>query len=535
MIKLDLLFLSAAFAFSVLLSGCSNSGPTQALPNSVMSFERFSEMRAFTPLEATAGECDKLCQDRRNEFAYVVYVGKQIYCYWDLKKADTGTDFDKLAAALQASITSATTPSDYFKILRQWASAFHDGHVNALLKDNLTELDWYTAPIRLEVLAPATDHEKLIVSNVSDSTTGIAVGDEVIELNGTSAKDSLTQAAAVSSSGSTERMRRYGAARRLVDVLGIENGSRSLQLTLRPFAGGVEKKVELYFTAEIDLKPTNSHEPEDTGLSYFTARVLPHSIGYFRIDSFEGTQDDFIISQTMDRLAQTRGLILDLRQNGGGDLSGNRILERLTDKVLTRYKQSERKSDFVLAQYPEIFPSLQTSDATGLFAAWHDLTVNPTVANHYAKPVVALIGPLCFSACDTFSAALKATHLATFVGEPTGGGTGTPIEFDLPISPYKFRYSVTRGQTASGEWIEGAGTSPEIYIEPTSGDRAQQRDGQLEKTISVLESQISNGLTQGIAPVDLAGVPKIWEQRMDRSPTRVDNDFLVRIGNHDER
>ena len=78
-------------------------------------------------------------------------------------------------------------------------------------------------------------------------------------------------------------------------------------------------------------------------------------MGYFRLDAFEGSQDDALISAAMDRLSQTHGLILDLRHNGGGDLSGDRVIERLITQAVTRYKRSERLSDYTMSQRPELF------------------------------------------------------------------------------------------------------------------------------------------------------------------------------------
>ena len=520
---------------------CAKSGGNAAsVPGStqLISFESFKQAeKSQKPDSTPPANCAKTCQDRRQEFRYVVYAGHQIYCYWDLKGADTHTDFAQLATSVESLITDATTQSDYYLILRQWASAFHDGHVNVMTKSDLSGLEVYTAPIRVEVLAPATDHEKLIVAAVMSGNgmaIGLSVGDQITAINGVPAGDALTAAAAAASSGSTERMRRYWAGRRLVDVIGSENGSQPFVLSIRPVNGGAEKTVVLFRNVEIDPKPGFAPGSADSGIEYISAQILPDSIGYLRLDAFEGEQDEYLISEAMDRLSGTRGLVIDLRKNGGGDLSGDRIIERLANQVVTRYKRSEHLSDYLTALEPSLFNL--TPDSTGQFALWHDLTVSPDSAHHYGNPVVALISPYCFSACDTFSAALRGNNLATFVGEPTGGGTGTPMVFDLPISPLSFRYSTIRGETPSGDLIEGNGTSPDIYLEPTAEDRALGKDTQLQKAIEVVESRITGTPVAGASkPVDLSNVPQIWQQSLDRAPTLQDNDFLLHLSHIDER
>ncbi len=534
MLHWNFLSLSILLSLSLFLGGCSSKPDSSAGSHtSALSYAEFLFQEA-APLPPAPSVCDATCVSRRSEFRYVVYVGKQIYCYWDTKKTETKIDFDQLAQQLEKTITTATTESEYYLTLRQWASAFHDGHVNVMLKSDLSGIEIYTSPLRVEILAPATDHEQIIVASLKNPVPGLSVGDEIVTINGAPARDALTEAAAIGSSGSTERMRRYWAGRRLVDVIGAKNGSKPFILGVKPIAGGTVQTVSVFRDIEIDTKPSTAIVSEDTGIANFTARVLSNSIGYFKIDAFSGTQDDYLISEAMDRLAQTEGLLLDLRQNGGGDLSADRIIERLIDNVVTRYKRSERLSDFTLAQRPENYDL--TPDASGQFALWHDLTVAPLASARYTKPVVALISPYCFSACDTFAAALRDNGLATFVGESTGGGTGTPLVFDLPVTPFQFRYSVIRGQTPNGGAIEGLGTAPDFVIEPTAIDRADKKDRQLARALEILDAKIAghSGPIPGPLGIDLSNLSQT-EQRLDRSPTRVENDLIVKFGKRVEQ
>ena len=93
-----------------------------------------------------------------------------------------------------------------------------------------------------------------------------------------------------------------------------------------------------------------------------------------------------LLAQAMDRFYDTDALIIDLRKNGGGDLSG---------------EFSELKSRLA----------------------------EPATGKRYSKPVVFLTSNFCFSACGTFISAAKENKLATIIGESTSGGTGNPILF----------------------------------------------------------------------------------------------------------
>lgn len=362
-------------------SGSSSSGPVAtAVTASVLSFADFVRSEEHTqgsavhvapspaPSAAPApAACDTHCISLRQEFRYVVYVGKQIYEYWDLKKADTQLDYDQFAHTLEQSIDSHTSMTEYYVVLRRWASSLHDGHVNAMYKADETDYEIFTAPVRLEVLAPATDHEKVIVSQIvpaagfDTSALGIKIGDEVVAVNGKPAHQALDDAEKLTS-GSTARMRRVDGVRRLVDILGAKQGATPLVLSLKSPAQATPRDVTLYRTAELFVPPARGASSDgsgDTGASYFSSMVLPGGIGYLRMDAFEGSRDELLIAEAMSLLANTQGLLIDVRRNGGGDQSGNVLLSRLATSSLVRYQTSPRMSDFTLNARPN------TSASTG--------------------------------------------------------------------------------------------------------------------------------------------------------------------------
>jgi carboxyl-terminal processing protease len=511
------------FFISILvLSACARKTSNQ---KDVPTFKAFLS-QDLVGLRTTSG-CDADCAQRRQEFRYVVYVGKEVYCYWTEKKAETGTDFDKLASELESEIVSGMTETQYIKILRLWASAFHDGHVNAIPSD-ATALEIYTSPLRVEVLAPGTDHEKVVVTK---GTSVISAGDVVVEINGKPILQALDEAEAISS-GSTKRMRRNSAARRLVDVWGSDEGTRDLIITVTTQAGktvteAIARKVEINAKPDPDAPATAA----PTGADLISAQILPHGVGYLRIDGFSGSQDSLLLAAAMDRLSKTQRLILDLRKNGGGDLSGNVILARLAGSNIVRYQRSERSSPFIISQRPEVF--LLPTQPGSLFVDWHNLDVGQDGINiQYKNPVVALISSSCFSACDTFSAALKDYGLAKFVGEPTGGGTGTPLVFWLPNSGHNFRYSVIRGLTPKGAAIEGQGTFPDVSVEPLAEDRASSKDRQLEMALKVLG--VSESASEVAAAMAIKSAGAIWEQDSKVSPSTIQENWLKRISSKDE-
>ena len=510
------------------LSSCGTDLTSIADHQRVASFKDFAAMESkFQGLETppTIENCEQECQERRQEFRYVVYVGKQIYCYWDMKRSETGTDFESLATSLEQQITNQTTLPAYYRTLRRWAAAFHDGHVNVMMNSDVSEMEVFTSNVRFEVLHAGTPTETILVAETKD-VEGLKAGDVVTKIMGQPASqylDSLEE----NRSGSTRRMRRFFAARLISDVIGSDLAGDAIAIDVRK-PDGTESSVKIPRKAEITAKPEEGKEPPVTsGVELIKVAILPGGVGYIRLDGFMGEQSFFLIDQAMNRVAGTKGLLIDLRVNGGGDQSGNNIINRLIEAPVTRYKVSERMSDFLLHDRPELFQNPWTIGNP--FAEWRDLKVDPAEINlrYLKKPVVALTSNYCFSACDTFASALKVNKLATIVGEATGGGTGTPLVFDLPKSGLKFRYSVVRGHTAADGVIEGNGTEPDISLAPTIEERIKGKDEQLAKAIDIVLSKIQGQSSEiGRSTQAQSGAEQVMQgfgaplkQGFDMSPT----------------
>ena len=456
--------------------------PTGSWPGDrLMSFEAFKLAEDRQGISQTVPDCSdkpirsvlkepKSCKDLRQEFRYVVHVGKQIYVYWDEKKAETGIDYEALAAKLEAKITDQTSLSQYyFEVLRTWAAAFNDGHVNGMTDDR-SKIEVVTTGIRLRVLGTASASERVVVAQ--SKNTEVPVGAKVIRLNGKPINDVVTEFAA-QTSGSTARMRRFHGGARALDVNGVENSLSPVEIEVQPAGAGATRTAILPRTIEINLpdaaKPAATPA---TGEALVQVKLLPGAIGYLKIDGFSGTRMSDVLDRAMDQLKHTKGLVIDMRENGGGDMSGNRVLRWLTKKDIVRYNISPSRSSYLLAHRPEYF-FMAPLAGDDRYYAWTKLDVKATSAeegSYAGKPVAVLTSPHCFSACDTFVSAIQTNKLGVVVGEGSGGGTGSPHVFELPNTGFKFRYSVVRGYNVDMKPIEGVGTLPDVPVEYTEAD-----------------------------------------------------------------
>ena len=177
------------------------------------------------------------------------------------------------------------------------------------------------------------------------------------------------------------------------------------------------------------------------GLSY---RVLDDNIGYIRYESFSVPVGEGNLDDALSYLALCRGLIIDIRNNGGGDLTtAERLAARFVhEKTLVGYMQHKTgtgHNDFssMEAQYLEPSSNLR----------WH-------------KPVCVLTNRSVYSAANAFSVWMHALPQVRLVGDHTGGGSGMPMSSSLP-NGWNVRYSACPMYDAQRQQTE-FGIAPDI-------------------------------------------------------------------------
>ncbi|QCW99313.1 S41 family peptidase [Aggregatimonas sangjinii] len=170
-------------------------------------------------------------------------------------------------------------------------------------------------------------------------------------------------------------------------------------------------------------------------------------IGYVRFASFPGTVDDTNLDFVLDRYKDTKGLILDLRENGGGAVSDIfKILSRFVEeKTLTHYsriKNGPGRNDF--------------SEAEPVY-------VSPSNGIRYTNKVIMLIDRGTYSAGSFTALATKALPNIVLIGDTTGGGLGLPNGGQLP-NGWTYRFSITQALTLDKRPDFEDGVPPDIEV-----------------------------------------------------------------------
>ena len=158
-----------------------------------------------------------------------------------------------------------------------------------------------------------------------------------------------------------------------------------------------------------------------SGMRY---RILDDNTGYVRCPSFENSMGEGNLDEIMYYLMPCNGLIIDLRDNGGGLLSSaEQFAARFTNSnILVGYMQHK------------------TGRGHNDFSNFEQQRLKPSKGIRWQKRVVVLTNRAVYSAANEFVKYMRCCPNVTVVGDRTGGGAGMPYSSELPVG-WSIRFS----------------------------------------------------------------------------------------------
>ncbi len=199
------------------------------------------------------------------------------------------------------------------------------------------------------------------------------------------------------------------------------------------------------------------------------SKMLDNNIGYILVSEFDSvTYDQYVEAITNLKEQGMEGLIVDLRNNPGGNLD---IVVKMADEMLPEGK------------------IVYTKDKHGKGSEWLS-----DADRIYDKPLVVLVNENSASASEIFAAAIQDYQVGTLVGTTTFGKGIVQVIKDLKDGT-AIKMTVSRYYTPKGECIHGIGVTPDVEVElpeelKNKLDISQEEDTQLQKGIEVLKEQM---------------------------------------------
>lgn len=194
----------------------------------------------------------------------------------------------------------------------------------------------------------------------------------------------------------------------------------------------------------------------------FKYRIMDDNVGYLRVSSFEDTIGAGNLDDILLYLQPCLGIIIDLRDNGGGMLTAAEALAaRFTDKeILVGYMRHK------------------TGKGHNDFSDMEEQTLKPAKGIRWHKPVVVLTNRSVYSAANEFIKYMRHCPHVTIVGDRTGGGAGLPFSSELP-NGWSIRFSACPMYDTDKQSTEN-GIEPDIKVGLRTDDFLRGRDTMIE-------------------------------------------------------
>lgn len=194
----------------------------------------------------------------------------------------------------------------------------------------------------------------------------------------------------------------------------------------------------------------------------FKYRIMDDNVGYLRVSSFEDTIGAGNLDDILLYLQPCLGIIIDLRDNGGGMLTAAEALAaRFTDKeILVGYMRHK------------------TGKGHNDFSDMEEQTLKPAKGIRWHKPVVVLTNRSVYSAANEFVKYMRHCPHVTIVGDRTGGGAGLPFSSELP-NGWSIRFSACPMYDTDKQSTEN-GIEPDIKVGLRTDDFLRGRDTMIE-------------------------------------------------------
>lgn len=365
-----------------------------------------------------------------------------------------GVDWREQRNAFRPRAESAENTEEFYRVLRQMISKLGDAHTRIYSPDD--GFDRYR-PAGLSVgLIVRRIEGKPVVTWVEPGSEaarqGIRQGFVVAEVDGESVENSLQRLKAEIGESSTS------VAAELQSYDRLFYGPRDTSVKASFVDGeGKRKSVEL-------VRRYTEFQRR------VISRQLSYKVGYIELTGF-GPEIERDFDQAMQQMQGTQGLILDLRNNGGGFVTtvsqiASYFFQEETDlgEFITRFGRSTRRR-------------------------------TQKLRNAYREPLVVLVSSRSASGSEIFAAAMQERKRALVIGSnPATCGCLLGVSRTIKLfDGGKLNISDTDYRSSFGRRIEGIGVKPDKRVELRIEDLIASRDRALETAVESLGRSMAFG------------------------------------------
>jgi len=216
----------------------------------------------------------------------------------------------------------------------------------------------------------------------------------------------------------------------------------------------------------------NFNYRQSSGLMY---GILKDNIGYIYISSFSNPIGEGNLDNALNYLSTASALVIDVRDNGGGQLTS-------VETLVARFLKEPTLVGYICHK---------TGPGHDDFSEPYPIVYKPTKDHvSWGKPVLVLANRSTFSAANNFVSIMRGIPGVTIGGAVTGGGSGMPYSSEIPCG-WVVRFSAC-------SILDAAGNSTEHGIAPTPGFEVDMDpQAALDGHDTLLDTTIARLIMQG--------------------------------------
>ena len=398
--------------------------------------------------------------------------------------------WDSAYRAYIKPIMESPNDYEYARLMKRFCALLRDGHSRVyyfkgpIITTFFDKFQWHLSCI---------DGKAIVTGINSKMKKEIPIGSEIVEVNGMPTMTYLEKEVLPYVCASTDYVRLNSAIGGMFQSL---KGDSYQVKIVTPAGKTLDMKITHEVRPEIKADVMYPQQPERKLLEM---KWYPGDVAYVALNSFNEPKivDEF--TAVFPELKKAKKLIVDLRENGGGNTStGADILSYLTpDSVLVGSTWCTRvHSPAYMSWGPQVKDTIGAGEwrkkvylvsKRKYYEYGSPYTISiPKEKERLVVPTVLLIGNNTASAAEDFLIlADKQKHMVK-MGQPSNGSTGNPIMYELDGGLF-MQICSKKDTYPDGREFVGYGVKPDIEVVPTVQDFIKGYDRGLQEALTYLK------------------------------------------------
>lgn len=396
-------------------------------------------------------------------------------------------DWDQTYRDFIPKVLATKTRLEYYYVLEEFYAHLKEGHTRITLPEDIRSERIMRPPL----IVREFDHNAVVVNADVELAKQIPIGTVILEVDGIPSDEYVKRYAFPRIAQSTDHARwEFALSGQSGPGLGLIFKADASDITMK--IGKPDGTVE---TLTVPRQTIGADKewvvPYDSSL--LTLEWLDGDIALVTMNSFNDPAIDDQFDEILPELKKARGLILDVRNNGGGNSNiGYYIISHLINEptLTSTWETPEHIASFsVWGERDESKEAYFKGTAT--YKGEPDAIDPAAEEDRIVVPTVVLSSHRTYSAAEDFLVAIDGVPHVTLVGEPSAGSTGQPKWFALPGGGGG-QVTTKHDSYADGKEFVGVGVQPDIFVTPSVEDFRAGRDPILEKAVEVIEAALAD-------------------------------------------